>query len=793
MRRVAAQDKVWVAVVLLCLLLPFLPIQLESNLKLASWLSGYPGEVAERFYSLLKTAILALPVGFAFAVAGRELSLKLCALVVTLISVPVALVLPQFKEWNALEPLLMLPGLGLGIWLGQMTQQVPQVAVGPAGQFTKAAPQDPKLRPRENIGEVPSPARKQHSEVAHQPISSIVLAALIAGIVAISLWTFPRWALPLGLGYAVYAAVLWRWPQAWLLSVPAALPLFDLAPWTGRFYFDEFDRLILVTIAVLSCRLASVASISGLRHVNLLFLLVLGFSVLVSTVIGLVPLPAIDINAFVSYLSPYNALRILKGFLWGAAVFWLYRRTPGDRLELLAKGTALGLLGASLVSMWEVWLFGATHGNTDYRVTATFSSMHTGGGHIEAYMAFALPLVAGLMIISKNIGVRVVALIIVLTGAYAMTTTVARGGILGLAMGMGILAIGGVRAASKLQRVSHAILFMVIGAMGIGGLVWTGMSGSFFQQRWSQLSADVQTRTTHWRDALSMQEGNWVANVMGMGLGSFPRTYYLNHLDRQLGSYSFNSSGENVYLSLNSGGDLYEAQMVSVEPNQPYTFALDVLSDGKSERLEASLCEKKLFNSFRCEWLAMTFPPGEKSWQKREVTFNSREVGAGNWWSRRPVQLSLYNPAAGTTVHTDNIRLLDREGNNLISNGDFSQGGDHWFFKSGDHLPWHIKNLWVHLLFEHGWLGLVLFATLALVAVSRLSRALWHGNMQSTMLLSALAGLLTVGVVDSLLDAPRVAILLVFALMAGAWGGSVAPTDPGRLRRPNESRPRWLR
>ena len=31
--------------------------------------------------------------------------------------------------------------------------------------------------------------------------------------------------------------------------IPAALPVLDLAPWSGRFYLDEFDLLILVSLS----------------------------------------------------------------------------------------------------------------------------------------------------------------------------------------------------------------------------------------------------------------------------------------------------------------------------------------------------------------------------------------------------------------------------------------------------------------------------------------------------------------------------------------------------------------
>ena len=46
-----------------------------------------------------------------------------------------------------------------------------------------------------------------------------------------------------------YAALLVYFPFAWLVIIPALLPIMDFAPWTGRFFFDEFDLVILTTLA----------------------------------------------------------------------------------------------------------------------------------------------------------------------------------------------------------------------------------------------------------------------------------------------------------------------------------------------------------------------------------------------------------------------------------------------------------------------------------------------------------------------------------------------------------------
>jgi len=136
------------------------------------------------------------------------------------------------------------------------------------------------------------------------------------------------------------------------------------------------------------------------------------------------------------------------------------------------------------------------------------------------------------------------------------------------------------------------------------------------------------------------------------------------------------------------------------------------------------------------------------------------------------------------TAPGDALRLLVHriveQGRDLIANGDFERGGDDWFFKAGDHLPWHVKNLWVHLLFEQGWVGLVLFNAILILGLARLARAGWRGEGRAYVLLAALAGMLTVGMFDSLLDAPRLAALLCLLMLVGLGPTLLAAGDGGQ-------------
>jgi hypothetical protein len=90
--------------------------------------------------------------------------------------------------------------------------------------------------------------------------------------------------------------------------------------------------------------------------------------------------------------------------------------------------------------------------------------------------------------------------------------------------------------------------------------------------------------------------------------------------------------------------------------------------------------------------------------------------------------------------------------------------------------------MWVHVLFEQGWVGLLLFAGLTALALTRLARAGSRGHRLAWVWLASLAGLLTVGMFDSLLDAPRLATLLVALTLLGV-GHDREPSVRSKRRR----------
>lgn len=113
----------WPALVLSSALSVLLPLDLGAPLNatsLSGGLAAYVGDIPQRIYLLIKSAILWLPVGFLYTLSGRgrELPRWGTALVAALLLEGLPLLWEQPVR-ESLELLFALPGLWVGAWLGE--------------------------------------------------------------------------------------------------------------------------------------------------------------------------------------------------------------------------------------------------------------------------------------------------------------------------------------------------------------------------------------------------------------------------------------------------------------------------------------------------------------------------------------------------------------------------------------------------------------------------------------------------------------------------------------------------
>ena len=627
-------------------------------------------------------------------------------------------------------------------------------------------------------------ARPQHE------LTLASYAALLACVVSVG-WgvaTFPIQPALLGLLLTGYAALLWYRPQFLFIAIPAALVLFDLAPWSGRFYFDEFDLLLTVSVVVGYVRLPPAPHKRKRDPMFSLITSLVGLAFAIGTVRGLLPWQMPDANAFTNYFSPYNAIRIAKGAIWAFLIFGLLSRQPStgqDVRRLFAWGMVVGLAGAVSVIVWERLAFPGLFNFTDvYRVTGPFSQMHTGGADIETYLTLSVPFLVLLLFEKRNWVARLAGTTLLLGATYGMMVTFSRIGYAGYGVALVLVLLAAIVASD--QRALTGPFKRGVAAFALAALALAVavpiFTGPFAQDRMSRVGADLETRRAHWADALHMRDPGWVTALFGMGVGRYPETHYWRSEENHAATYRLGTESGNAFLRLGSGSPLYIEQFVTVKPQQDYTLSLDVRSDQPNAKLTVSVCEKWLLTSARCVFRTIEIT-ATGTWQSVQVQLPVGEIGSGSGFASRPVKLSLFNANTHAVVDVDTLRLRAVNGADLLANGDFSHGLDRWFFTVDNDRPWHIWSLPVAVLFDQGWLGVAAFSLFVMIGLWRAGRGAWQGDPMAGAMLASTVGFLVIGSLGSLVDSPRLLLLfLLLVWMSGRTKDAKRPVNLDRSR-----------
>jgi hypothetical protein len=652
---------------------------------------------------------------------------------------------------------------------------------------------------------------------AYARLLSVVLFAGAALAIAV----YPMQGSWLAAILPAYAALLWWRPALWLFALPALLPVLDLAPRTGWFFLEEIDLLLLITAGFAYWRLER-AGPDLPRWPPLFYggLILLAIACATGLWRGLQPLPALDANALNNYLSPYNAVRVGKAWFWALILLPPLRRAAGPQLQGLRRYLIPGMLAGLLLvvgaAIHERWQFpGLANFSSDYRITAPFSAMHTGGAALDGYLALSFPLLA-VRLFGRHPPLKTAgALALLALALYAGLATFSRGLYLAYAAAVAVLLLPRLAIKRRWKSVAAAaagalaLLALLNLVFGIGGyrgyavaLMLLGLAllaalprrhlasavaammvlasvvpiynGYFVNQRFSTSSGDLAKRLRHWREALSMMDDGATTALLGMGLGKFPVTYYWRNQQREVPpSYSYLDQDGNRYLRLSAGdypagyGELLRMlQIITLTPRQRYLLGVDVWNNGPPGFLQVNICERLLLYPQNCLRTPLRLIPHAPYWQRYQFVMDSGVLGA------LPLRLEVAAEGRNAALDIDNISLRSLADNHeLLRNGSFSDANDYWFFSSDRyHLPWHVKNLGLNLYFEMGWAGLLAYATLLLSACAALLRRALdeRGAGDAAAWLAALVAFQAVGLFDSLLDVPRITLLSTLLLCAAA-------------------------
>ena len=590
---------------------------------------------------------------------------------------------------------------------------------------------------------------------------------LVIHIAIAALWTatFPVFQIAVALILAACAIVVWHRPVWAFAIIFAALPIFDLAPWSGRFFLDEFDALLLVVLTVAYARTPTTQRIR--LHADPLFYMLLALVALsfaISTVRGLMPFQWPDANSFNNYHSPYNALRIAKGAMWAFVGYGLFTRlktATTDPRRAMAWGITIGLTLTVLVVLWERMAFSSLWNFADgYRVTGPFSATHTGGAYIDCFLAAGTPFVMALLFEKRTMLTRLALGLILLITTYALMVTFSRGGYLAFATTVVTMLLMLTMSKMSIQRgviATGLAAVMLMAAIPI-------YQAEFVQSRMSSANADLGARQAQWNDALAIQDPGWGTALFGMGIGRFPETtYWRSALYPRAGQYQLAHEKDNTYLRLGAGDTIGVEQLVSLMPEQTYVLKMDVRPSQPNTKITIPICEKWLLTSGNCLWPSLDLGKESGKWRSVEARFTNTEILDQPWYAQRPVKLALTYDVAQSTIDIDNVKLQTSQGRDLIQNGDFSQGLDHWFFaaESTLHAHWRIHSLFYSVLFDQGWLGLLALGVTFVFAIVRSARKGLRGDAISGASCAALSGILAGGLFDTPIDTPRILMILL--------------------------------
>ena len=605
----------------------------------------------------------------------------------------------------------------------------------------------------------------------------------LLAFVAYWIATFPIHPALLGLFLAACATAIWQRPGLIFAIVPAALPVFDLAQWSGRFYLDEFDLLVLICCAIGYSRIP--ATSRSKRRADAMFVSIaglLGLSIVIGVWRGLLPWPTVDANAFTNYYSTFNALRIGKGALWAFLIYALLRRFEAagiDTRRPLAMGLVCGLAITVAVIFWERLTFSSLFDfASDYRVTGPFSSMHMGGAYIECFLAIATSFLVLLVLQSTSRVSQLAGVLLLLATTYAMMVTFSRNGYAAFAV---VLSIIMAFALFKSGRWQHRSILV---ALLLGTILLVAIpivNGRFAQERIAAVGKDYAVREAHWADALNIRTPDLLTTLFGMGIGRYPESHYLFSSEaKHAGTYQLRSEDGNPFLRLGAGDPIYVEQIISVEPRQNYTLRLKLRVNKPNQTISFSLCEKWLLTSMKCVQVPIPSEGATGVWQNAEAFVASEALGDNPWFARKPIKFALNNLHGGAQLDVDDVQLISIGGENLLFNGDFSASLDHWYFSADSHLQWHVKSLPVAVLFDQGWFGLIVWCLFSLFAIKRAACRAWTGDLYSAAALASFSGFLVVGLFDTLIDAPRFLFLVILLGCLCGFNGF-----PGRSERQN--------
>jgi len=607
--------------------------------------------------------------------------------------------------------------------------------------------------------------------------------------------------------------VAWQ-PRLWLWLVPACLPWLNFSPWTGWLVFEEFDILLLGTLAGGYARLAwdrpadPKNTAWQTRHWLVVLVLLSGLLALWR---GVADAGGWSFDWFANYSDALNSWRVFKSLGFAVLLIPLLRRELSIAPELapatLAIGVVSGLTLVVLASLWERVAFpGLLNFSNPYRTVALFWEMHVGGAAIDSYLAMTAPFVVWALYATRRPAQWLGLALLAFWGGYICLTTFARGVYLAVLAPLLLLAFllwlqnqarHGRNAWQGLRHQSNSPSWrlkasLVLLATLILQVFAVLEGGTFMSERLASAGQDLSSRADHWKSGVGLlnSPGDW---LLGKGLGRLPANYAAQVPkeefpgDARLHREPPTGQAAQQFVTLYGpktqaelGGVFELTQRVALAEPNGYRVQLDIRVK-QTTHFELFLCERHLLYDRACQAAYVDISPAEGAipfaWQRKTVALVGPPLGVERWFAPRLKMFSISVVEAGAQADVNNIVLTGSRPQTLLSNGDFSAGLAHWFPAAQSYfVPWHLDNLLLEVLVERGVLGVLAGLLLVGYAVWRLVLGGARLHPLAPYLAASLVAVLLVGLVSSVMDVPRVA-LLFFLLIFLSIESSGQPHD----------------
>lgn len=630
---------------------------------------------------------------------------------------------------------------------------------------------------------------------------ALLAAAALLAATGLGLW-HPVSTVAVLAGIWLAAVLAASSPRAWLLWLPALFPLLNFYPWTGWWLFDESDLLVLAVVAGGYARWAwqgaDATSPAWPRWAGWAFA---GLALCVAQAVwrgwlDAPPLPphtgwrdALWQGLFADHLSAWNSVRVGKAFVWALLLAPLVGRAIAADRQAAGLAFVRGMVaGLVLVGVLVLWERGSQVGLLDfvsgYRTSAAFWEMHVGGGAIDAYLALTTPLALWAVWMAPSRVRGWLALGLLWLAIYTLLTTYSRS-----VMGAFVVAVLGWALAARYLHLPHDGLGpgrrRVVAAALVGLLVQGGGViglGAILGSRLEDTSKDLLGRWAHWQRGVSLLQhpvsdhAGWWG---GLGMGRFTAQYRTLGMESELpgravwqrdaagqGHVVLSGPDSRPELALQFG----LLQRVHLALPEGYTVRLR-LAGMPGDEVLVSLCQRHLVHTLMCQWQTAAVAPEDSAgvqWQTiglkgYPLSVPASSGGAAQAW---PAVLTLHATGANQSTRVLGVQLWDTRGVQLLQNRAFTDGLSHWMpAAEAYYQPWHTDNLYLDLLLELGLAGALLVAGLVAAAWVGVVRGLKKSDPLAWALGASLLGFLSLGLLISMSEVPRVALLALLTVI----------------------------